>query len=305
MRFPRAVLFLVCLCAAQAVLAQADAGSGVRIIAGQAVAVSHDFEVGPTLVRMSIAPGEERRVEIGITNREGEPATFALEPQDASAGEQGEPLRFYGAASGPYPARSWIASARRLSLRHGEQATVPVTVSVPRDAAPGDHYAALLATREGSGGKDAIAVVFLLQVAGTRTRSGAFIAVRPSSPLLLGYPVVFALSVRNDGDTALLPEGQIVIRNIAGDAVGSVPVRDRILLRGSSQNIRVDWRPAFAIGWYTAEARLQLWDGHVVTRRTSFLALPLLPAGAAVLLLAILLALWRSLRTSLVIRRRR
>ncbi len=270
---------------------------GVQVVPQQNVEIRNDFQFGPTRFELTLAPGEEKTIEIQLTSRMGRQASFTLEQEDFSPSEnENEQTRLYGKQKGPYSAKDWITPlVGNITLTHGDRAYIPVTVRVPADADPGDHYAALLSKRDinpdETGGGIAVVsrvgTLFLITVEGAVERNGSLVNFSTPKGLYTDSNVPFLLRAKNDGTVRMYPEGQIEIRNILGVAVDRIPVREWIVLRNSTRSLTLDWKPTFALGRYTAEAQLKVFGENMPTMSVSFWVIPILPV--IIVLLAIFL----------------
>lgn len=280
-------LFHAAIPVALAQTSQSSQGQ-VRINVQNDMPAIGDFMVGPARVLLSIAPGEERTVEIQLTNREGQPATFELSKEDFAADpeHEGTPTFFESSIPGPYPARSWITpEVNSITLRHAERAFINVTVRVPADAEPGDHQAALIFTRDvenqPAGGfsiVSRVAALFIITVEGDVVQEGYIDRLSAHSYLNWFFPVRLDLSARNLGTVYMSPTGTIDIRNIFGIVVDQIPVTSWVILRDSARTLTFDWRPRFALGYYRAVTDLNVYnDRKLEPVSTSFWVIPLLP----------------------------
>jgi len=115
----------------------------VKIAHESNVPVTKDFGLGPTRFQIDAAAGSTQTIQLQLTSHEGEDATFRLSTEDFSGGKTTQDsTQLYGDLNGPFPAKNWLKpSVSTLNLAHGERAFIPVTISIPKDAEPGDHYA--------------------------------------------------------------------------------------------------------------------------------------------------------------------
>ncbi len=255
-----------------------------------------DFTVGPARVFLEIPAGEERVVELQITNREGRIAAFDLSAEDFDADPErdGTP-RFYATdIEGLYPAREWITpELDRMELRHAERAFVRITIRVPEDAEPGDHQAALIVTRDVEsqpvGGFEIIsrvASLFVITVPGDIVQEGYITRLQPRHYINWSFPVTLNLAARNAGTVYMAPEGAISVRNIFGITVDEILIKDWFILRNSSRQRDFNWEPLFALGYYRAVTDLTVFGNRPLQPvSTSFWVIPLLPVLLLLLLI--------------------
>lgn len=261
---------------------------GLRVNVQNDMPAVGDFTVGPARVLLTIPPGEERTVELQITNREGRMAAFDLTTEDfvADPDREGTPTFFAEDMEGPFPARAWLEpEVDRFELRHAERAFINVTVRVPADAEPGDHQAAVIVTRDVEsqpvGGftiVSRVAALFIITVEGDVVQEGYVDRLESRRYFNWFFPVFLRLSSRNMGTVHMIPTGTIEIRNIFGITVDEIPVKNWVILRESSRSRDFEWKPKFALGYYRAVTNLKAFgDRQLEPVSTSFWVIPLLP----------------------------
>ncbi len=257
-----------------------------------------DFTLGPTRFLMTMAPGEERTVDVELTNRNGETAIFRLTSEDftSSAEQEGTPSFFEDTLDGPYSARRWISpEIRRVQLLHADRAFIRVTIRVPANAEAGDHQAALIVTREDPPSQQSginivsrVASLFIISVSGEVIENGLISNLSVSKHLNWSLPVHLRVTAKNTGTVHMIPTGIVQIRNIFGIPVDEVPFKDWVVLRDSTRSRTFDWAPRFALGRYTASTDFTAFNGrHLAAVSTSFWVIPLLPVLLILLLIFI------------------
>lgn len=292
-RFFSLLLSLCLVTGPLSALAQESASSSpaaepVRVNMQNGMPVVGDFIIGPSRVLLSIPPGGERTVELQLTNRQGRRAAFDLTAEDFAADpdREGTPMFYERSLQGPYPAREWIEpEVDRLELEHGERAFIRVTIRVPESAEAGDHQAALIVTRDvksqPSGGftiVSRVAALFIITVEGDVVQEGYVDKLDVEHFLNWFFPVTLRLAARNLGTTHMAPTGTVELRNVFGIVVDEIPVRDWVVLRGSSRTRAMPWHPKFALGYYRASTDLAIFDGRALEPvSTSFWVIPIVP----------------------------
>ncbi|MEU8916111.1 hypothetical protein [Streptomyces nigrescens] len=183
---------------------------------------------------------------------------------------------------------AWVAfAAKEVTVPPRTRATVPFTVTVPRDAAPGDHPAALVATAGGPGrgavGRDTVPVH--LRVSGPVL---AALTVENVSVRGRGEAAVIRYTLVNRGNTALTPRLAVRADGLFGPVlrrgIRTLPGR---LSPGQSAELTEPW--ADPPGLDAVEVRLTVTaDGGAHGSATaSYTALPWgVVAGPAFLLAA-------------------
>lgn len=257
------------------------------------VEVRGDFQVGPTRFVLEMDPGEERTIEIQLTSREGEPRTYELGVEDFSVTDDGtDNIQFYANGNGPFSARSWIQPlVSSVDLKHGERAFIPVKVTVPKNAAVGDHYSVVLFERrpngEVQGGFNLISRVgalLLITVKGDLIREGEMQMFFGKKNIYWALPAQFSIQYRNTGTVHLVPAGHVEMKNIFGIPVDDIAVKDWYVLRNSTRRRDILWQPKFALGRYTATMTLNsAGQKSEEVRTVSFWVIPALPVLLALL----------------------
>lgn len=271
--------------------------AGVQVTVEPATPFTGDFGMGPGRQTLVVQPGQERTVEVQVTARTEGYHEYVFETEDFAAGvTPGQTTALFGSAAGPYPAREWIRPAvPSIRLAHGERAYIPVTIRVPADADPGDHYAALLLKRTLAPGETTergfnvisrVGNLFLITIDGPQERNVSLTSLTVRKSLNWYLPVQMDLEARNTGTVYAAVQGTVNIRNILGFIIDEITVDDWFVLRNSSRSLAVDWKPSFALGRYTAVTDLQAFGAPLPPVETVFWVLPALP------LLLVLLAIF-------------
>lgn len=244
------------------------------------------YTVSPTRFLETMRPGEEKTFNITILNKQGETILLKITKEDfRGEPETGFP-QFYE-VEGPYPASNWLVpEVDRLTLNHGQMATVTVRVRVPEKADPGDHMAAIVLQRDDiangeQGGfqiKARIAVQFIISVEGATVRQAQISSFSAEKFWNWSLPVNFSVVAHNRGTVHMEPSGSIDIRNFLGTIVSSMPVSDWYVLRNSQNARAFAWQPGFALGYYTATLDVQLLaEQEPIALTLAFVVLPIVP----------------------------
>jgi hypothetical protein len=261
--------------------------------------VRGDFQVHPKRFIVELAPGESKTVEVAVLNRFGSDEVFSVFVEDFFAIEnEVTDIQFYGNNDGPYSARHWIKPAlSHVWLQHGDQAFVPLTITVPKNAKSGDYYAAALFQRDDAEATSLVsrmAALLLVSVKGDGVRQGQIENFLPEKTMYLTLPPSFFVEYRNTGTVFAAPTGVIEIQNMLGLIVDRLPLKDWFVLRNSVRSKTLTWSPQFALGRYTATLRIAAPGGGSEERVVNFWVLPLIPLAlwiAGILIAALLIQL--------------
>ncbi|WP_395370929.1 hypothetical protein OHU45_22635 [Streptomyces tubercidicus] len=223
------------------------------------------------------APGAEDRPYFYLAGAPGTVMTDRLSLRNPAGRAVTVRLRGSGA---------WLAfAAKEVTVPPRTRATVPFTVTVPRDAAPGDRSAALVATADGTGsgaaGRHAVPVH--LRVTGPEL---AALTVENVSVRDRGGAAVIRYTLVNRGNTALRPRLAVRADGLFGPvlrrAARTLPGR---LAPGQSADLTETWADAPALDAVRVRLTVAAEGGAHGSAAASYTALPWgVVAGSALLL---------------------
>jgi hypothetical protein len=215
-----------------------------------------------------------------------------------------------------YDASSWFKlSTPDFLLAPNQHQLEDVTISIPASAEPGGHYATIYFESFSAEQQSDVAstsinprvgVLSLLTVRGNVDEHAV-----PNGPIQVqGFqaeagPTSFSLSLKNDGNVHLLPYGNVVVRNIFGKKVKTLPMPLGTLLPGTTRTYNLSWDHGLRFGLYKASATITIGTQHfkLTPESKRFVLFPLIVAIPVLVLVLLVLLIWvlRRLR----IRRRR
>ncbi|MSR71548.1 MAG: hypothetical protein EXS50_02700 [Candidatus Taylorbacteria bacterium] len=256
--------------------------------------------VSPPRVDITGDPGATLKGEIELFNEQGGERIFYTSFENFEpSGDSGAP-HFIGAKDG---LATWIKAEKKVVLGSGKRSVVPYSITIPKNAEPGGHFAAIFFGSQepgvqgggqvSVGGK--IGVLILLRVSGDVEEGGGLLefVTKEKKRFFTSLPVVFTYRINNTGGDRVVPLGEIKIKNtlqftsaklLANKNEGSV-------LPGSARKFEVPWGQEvqsvnnterktgslgffdmagrqwsdFHFGWYTAKLNLS-WG---VTNQTA------------------------------------
>ena len=244
-------------------------------------------------VKMEVAgdPSQILRGELRLFNEQGETKIFYSSIENFEArGESGAPY-FLPEREG---LATWIRTDGQVILKPKEEKTVPFSIHIPKNAAPGGHFAAILwgttAPNSNQGGQVAVGgrlgVLILLKVSGDVREGGGLLEFRAIKNFFSSLPITLAYRFNNTGGDRIIPAGEITINNTFGFVSATLPVNKNAgsILPGSARKFEVTWKLAqknensestdtkearfgffemarrqwheFHFGWYTANMHL-------------------------------------------------
>jgi hypothetical protein len=126
---------------------------------------------------------------------------------------------------------TWMQAPASVSLKAGESKIVPFTITIPKGAEAGGHFAALFwgttpsntTTSQVSIGAK-VGTLVLLRVNGTITESGGILdfTTKAKQVFFTSRPVTFHYRFENSGVDRIKPTGSVVIKNSIGLTTTSV-----------------------------------------------------------------------------------
>jgi len=290
---------------------------------------SQTISVSPTLFDITADKGQVWKSELRIIN--SNPYDLVVYPQVVnfnSSGESGQP-RFEEIISLETAGQTfgeWITiSDGPIVVPEQQATTIPFSVIVPNDAAPGGHYAAILiGTRppstngaEGAGVQTSqfVTALLFLRVDGDINESARIRNFTTNQNIYQTPDVDLSLRFENIGNVHVQPQGTITITNMWGEVRGVIPVNQRTqfgkVLRDSVREFSFNWKgnlSFFDVGRYKAELTLAYGDEkkQFVSSQTYFWVIPitsiLLVIGSiSLFVLLLVLAVRRYVRRMLLL----
>ncbi len=172
-------------------------------------------------------PGSTIKTDLKITNEDRSSGTFFLRTENFnSQDETGNPsfnLRRDGLAT-------WVKAPLSITLGPGETINLPIEISIPQDAEPGGHYAALFFLADPPNLEDesgAVAIssklgsLILLRVNGDFNQEANILefGTTGKQKFFSHLPIQFYYRFQNTGDDHLKPIGDVEISNLIGQSV--------------------------------------------------------------------------------------
>jgi hypothetical protein len=259
----------------------------------------------------------ERRVE--ISNTTGEALTVAV--YGAAAAIEDDAF-VASAGRGENTLTTWTSlSAPTVTVPPGGAVLDTVTISVPEDAAPEEHYGVIWAEVGGASGGNVALVArtgirVYLSVGGDNPPPSRFAISSITAGRDEDGSATVTASVENTGGRALDLAGSLSLASVTGAlSAGPYPVSDGTTLApGATGDVRVDITDDVAVGPWTAT--LELHGGLVSETDTAEITFPDRPGTAApvpvavsptplIVGVAVAIALLLAVGAWLVIRQRR
>src|SRR5919106_6924329 len=239
------------------------------------------ISVAPARFEMEMQPGSETTVVVNIDyhnpTENSQPVRIVANLNDWTIDRDGQ-VQFSRANTLPNSASSWlIYSPAETTVTPGNLHAIRVTISVPKDATPGDHLSALIIEQRPDNIKlnenrrqvvirYRMAAVFYIKVPQLR-RHGSLESLRAEAT---GNEVTVTPLLKNAGNSVIRPLTSVRITDGSGVALAELPQKESIPLLGGAELMDpVVIEKRLAPGTYNVKYRVDFQDG---TRPTEGIA---------------------------------
>ena len=258
--------------------------------AGQAL------EIAPPVLNLKADPGETIQAKISLRDVSSSPLLVTNEINDFTAvGEDGTPkIILEEAEPSPYSIVKWISPIPSITLKARQIQNVPVTINIPKDAAPGGYYGVVRFTAtppeiEGNGVSlsTSIGALIFVRVNGDAKEKISIEEFYVGKDDKKGFifnstPLQFTERIKNEGNVHEQPIGRILVKDLFGrPAVNlNVNLEGRNVLPGTIRKFQVPLdKTAIGdrtlIGPYTATLTVKYGSsGQTVTQDLTFWIIP-------------------------------
>jgi hypothetical protein len=238
------------------------------------------ISLAPARFELEMQPGSETTVVVNIDYHTGaekaensQPVRIVASLNDWTIDRDGQ-VKFEKANTLPNSASPWlIHSPAETMVIPGNLHAIRVTISVPKDATPGDHLTALIIEQRPDSIKlnenrrqvvirYRMAAVFYIKVPQLR-RQGSLESLRAEAT---ENQVTVTPLLKNDGNSVIRPLTSLKIMDRSGVAIAELPQKESIPLLGGSEMIQpvvLDTR--LAPGTYNVKYRVDFQDGNQPT----------------------------------------
>lgn len=272
------------------------------------------LEIAPPVMILTADPGQTIKTKITLRNVSNGLLVVGSQINDfVAGGEDGTPkIIMDNSESSPYSIKDWIGSLSDMTLKSKQIENLPVTITVPANAAPGGYYGVIRFTAtppelKGTGVSlsASLGALILLRVNGEAKESMTIedFSINKNGKaesLFETTPLQFVERIKNNGNVHEQPAGQITITDMFGKKVAAVNINlppSNIL----PDSIRKFEQPLdssvlgkrILFGRYTAELKVTYGaNKQVITKTITFWVIPFtMIAAGIVALIATFLAL--------------
>ena len=264
---------LVCVNAQTPVPSPSPTGNGISL--------------APARLELEMSPGQETTVVVTLdyhsTAENAQPVRIVASLNDWTIDRNGQ-VQFERANTLPNSASPWlIYSPAETTVVPGNLHAIRVTVSVPKDATPGDHLSALIIEQRPDNIKllnenrrqmvirYRMAAVFYIKVPQLR-RQGSLESLRAEAT---ADEVVVTPLLKNSGNSVIRPLTSLKVTDSAGTAVAELAQKESLPVLGGAELLQpLVLETRLAPGTYTVKYRVDFQDGSRPTEGVTELVIP-------------------------------
>lgn len=247
------------------------------------------ISLAPARIELEMQPGSETTVVVNLdyhtTAENSQPVRIVASLNDWTIDRDGQ-VKFERANTLPNSASSWlIYSPAETTVVPGNLHAIRVTVSVPKDATPGDHLTALIVEQRQDNLKlnqnrrqvvirYRMAAVFYIKIPQLR-RQGSLESLRAVAN---AEQVVVTPLLKNTGNSVLRPLTSLKVTDSAGVAVAELPQKESLPLLGGAELMQpLVLESRLTPGTYTVKYRVDFQDGSRPTEGVTEFVIPASP----------------------------
>jgi len=244
------------------------------------------ISLAPARLELEMQPGTETTVVVNLdyhaTSENSQPVRIVASLNDWTIDRDGQ-VRFERANTLPNSASPWlIYSPAETTVTPGNLHAIRVTVSVPKDATPGDHLTALIIEQRPDNIKlnenrrqmvirYRMGAVFYIKVPQLR-RQGSLESLRAETK---DDQIFVTPMLKNTGNSVIRPLTSLKVTNSTGVAVAELPQKESLPLLGGSELVQpLVLESRLAPGTYTVKYRVDFQDGSRPTEGVTELVIP-------------------------------
>src|ERR1041385_6998319 len=244
------------------------------------------ISLAPARLELEMQPGSETTVVVNLDyhsiTENSQPVRIVASLNDWTIDRTGQ-VQFERANTLPNSASSWlIYSPAETTVIPGNLHAIRVTISVPKDATPGDHLSALIVEQRPDNIKlnqnrrqmvirYRMAAVFYIKVPQLR-RQGSLESLRAEAQ---GDQVIITPLLRNEGNSVIRPLTSLKVTDSSGVSVLELPQKESLPLLGGAELIQpLVLEARLAPGTYNVKYRVDFQDGSRPTEGITELVIP-------------------------------
>jgi hypothetical protein len=244
------------------------------------------ISLAPARLELEMQPGSETTVVVNLdyhgNSENSQPIRIVASLNDWTIDRNGQ-VQFEKANTLPNSASSWlIYSPAETTVIPGNLHAIRVTISVPKDAIPGDHLAALIVEQRPDNIKlnqnrrqmvirYRMGAVFYIKVPQLR-RHGSLESLRAEAT---ADQIIVTPLLKNDGNSVIRPLTSLKVTDSSGVAIAELPPKESLPLLGGAELIQpLVLETRLAPGTYNVKYRVDFQDGSRPTEGVTELVVP-------------------------------
>lgn len=230
------------------------------IIAVQAQTEAMTLSITPPLIKNNVAPGQVWKSQVKLVNNNPRPLTAYVQVKDFQGRAENGTVEFLemegSPEDNPHMLSAWIdVLDDSVEIPAYDSREIEFVIQVPETAAPGGHYAAILAGNsppdekiEGSAIKvsSLLASLLLVNVKGDVVERGGIREFSTDKSFYSAPEVQFTMAFSNEGNTHLQPRGEIKVLNLFNKEKGVITINHGTntgnVLPGETRRWTFDWQ---------------------------------------------------------------
>jgi hypothetical protein len=280
----------------------------------QSPSAGQALEIAPPVLNLVADPGEVIQTKIALRDISSTSLLVTSELNDFTAsGEDGTPkVMIDTAEKSPYSIIDWVTPIQSITLKSRQIENLPVTIRVPKNAAPGGYYGVVRFTatapdieESGVALSASLGAMIFIRVKGDAKENMTIQEFYLSKDGNRGsffdsIPLDFTERIKNDGNVHEQPVGRILVTDMFGKpaVVVNVNSEGRNVLPGTIRRFNQPLDKAavgdrILFGLYTATITMKYGaTGQTITKSIKFWIFPwkLLLTAIVVLIVLVLLA---------------
>ena len=245
------------------------------------------ISLAPARIELEMQPGSETTVVVNLdyhgAAEYSQPIRIVASLNDWTIDRNGQ-VQFEKAGTLSNSASPWlIYSPAETTVTPGNLHAIRVTISVPKDATPGDHLTALIVEQRADNLKlnqnrrqvvirYRMGAVFYIKVPQLR-RHGSLESLRAEAK---GDQVIVTPFLKNDGNSVIRPLTSLKVTDSTGTSIAELPQKESLPLLGGAELIQpLVLETRLAPGTYSVKYRVDFQDGSRPTEGITELVVPL------------------------------
>lgn len=220
--------------------------------------------LSPAVSKPSFDAGDKISDKLTVINDGNEGYTFVVYAGPFSVKDEDYDPN-YTTVNASNQAYQWVQFEKTsFYLKAGERVDVPYTITVPKDAAPGGHYAVLFAETQPTPNsasvsrKKRVGALLYMTVDGETKLQGSIESW--STNLWQKYaPIVSNVRIKNDGNTHFQADTSVTYKDIFGKKKFTLN-QQSLILPGTTRRLPIEWQNPPKLGIFKVGGQVAMLD---------------------------------------------